>query len=252
MSPKATFRFYEELNDFLPVNKKKTAFSYEFTGKPSVKDAIESIGIPHIEVDLILVNSESVTFSYHLKDGDMLSIYPVFESLDISNATHLRKKPLREPKFILDVHLGRLSKYLRMLGFDTLYESNYDDSTIIKTAREQKQTILTRDVVLLKNNEVTHGYWIRSQNSFDQAIEVIIYFDLFSSIKPFSRCILCNGIIQSITKESVLHLLKPNTQHYYDEFFQCMSCKKVYWKGSHYERMERLIEKLKITLSNMD
>ena len=245
MSRQADFRFYEELNDFLPADKKKITFSYEFTGNPSIKDVIEALGIPHTEVDLILINGESVTFSYHLQNGDMVSVYPVFESLDISNVTHLREKPLREPKFILDVHLGKLAKYLRMLGFDTLYENDYDDLRIIELADEEKRTILTRDVGLLKNNTVTHGYWIRTLNSEEQVKEVISRFDLSSSIKPFARCTVCNGKILSAAKESIMDQLKPKTRQYYNEFYRCSTCGKIYWKGSHYNRMKGFIEDLK-------
>ena len=126
MQKRAKIRFYEELNDFLPIDKKKSWFSYDFMGNPTVKDAVESIGVPHTEIDLILVNSKSVTFSHHLQDGNMVSVYPVFESMEISNVTHLREKPLRKPKYIVDVQLGKLAKYLRMLGFDTLFKNNYD------------------------------------------------------------------------------------------------------------------------------
>ena len=157
------FRFYEELNDFLPAAKKKSLFTYNFECSPSVKDAVEAIGVPHTEIDLILVNGISVTFSYRLQDGDVISVYPVFESMDISNVTHLREKPLRESRFILDVHLGTLVRYLRMIGFDILYENNYEDSEIVKIAKDEKRIILTRDVELLKIKTVTHGYWIRSK-----------------------------------------------------------------------------------------
>ncbi len=245
MSKSAHFRFYEELNDFLPPSKKKTIFPYEFEGNPSVKDAVEAIGVPHAEIDLILVNSKSVTFSYHLRDGDIISVYPVFESLDISPVTHLREKPLREPKFILDVHLGKLAKYLRMLGIDSLYENTYDDFEIVEIARAQKRTILTRDVTLLKMKAVTHGYWIRSCYPKEQAAEVVCRFDLHSNIRPFYRCLECNGIIGKTTRESVMDTLLPKTKRHYDEFFQCTSCKKVYWKGSHYHRMKQFIEQFK-------
>jgi len=244
MPKRAKFRFYEELNDFLPIDKKKSWFSYDFMGNPTVKDAIESMGVPHTEIDLILVNSKSVTFSHRLQDGDTVSVYPVFESMDISNVTHLREKPLREPKYILDVQLGKLAKYLRMLGFDTLFENNYDDSEIVKIAKAEKRIILTRDVSILKIKAVTHGYWIRSQKPTEQITEVILRFDLYSNIKPLSRCIACNGIIKKTTKESVMNKLQPKTKLYYDEFYQCKSCKKVYWKGSHYYKMKSYIEKI--------
>lgn len=241
---KAKFRFYEELNDFLPSNKKKKFFEYNFECNPSVKDVIESMGVPHTEVDLILVNGDSVTFSYHLKDNDVVSVYPVFESLDISNVTHLREKPLREPKFVLDVHLGKLAKYLRMLGFDTLYQNSFEDSEIIKISLEQKRTILTRDVALLKNSKVMHGYWIRSQEPKEQLKEVIHRSDLLDAIRPFYRCKDCNGIIKKVPKESVLEKIQPGTRKHFNEFFQCNSCGKVYWKGSHFNKMNDFIEDL--------
>lgn len=241
---KATFRFYEELNDFLPYGKRKSFFPYGFTGNPSVKDAIESMGVPHTEIDLILVNSKSVDFSYHLKDGDVISVYPVFESMDISDVTHLRKKPLREPKYILDVHLGKLAKKLRMLGFNTLYENHYNDIEIVRISNAEKRTILTRDIGILKMKDVSRGYWIRSQSPKKQLIEVLDRFDLYSRIRPFRRCMACNGIIERIEKESIIDDLPKRTKKYYHEFYRCVSCKNIYWKGSHYCRMKSFIEEL--------
>ena len=220
-------------------------FSYDFEGNPSVKDAIEAIGVPHTEIDLILVNTKSVTFSYHIQNKDMISVYPVFESLDISNATHLREKSLRRPKFILDVHLGKLAKYLRIFGFDTLYENDYDDFEIISISKAEKRAILTRDVRILKNKAVTHGYWIRSNSPVEQLTEVILRFDLFSNIKPFYRCLTCNGLIRKTSKESVMNKLQPKTRLYYEEFYRCSSCEKVYWKGSHYHKMMNFVEDIR-------
>lgn len=241
---KAFFRFYEELNDFLPTAKKKSFFLYSFNGNPSVKDAIEAIGVPHTEVDLILVNSKSVRFSYQLKDGDIVSVYPVFETMDISNVTHLRKRPLREPKYILDVHLGKLAKLLRMLGFNALYKNNYSDIEIVRTSNAEKRIILTRDLGILKIKDVARGYWIRSQNPKKQLTEVINHFDLYSSIKPFHRCMACNGIIKKIKKESISDNLQHKTKKYYNEFYRCVSCKNIYWKGSHYYKMKSFINSI--------
>ena len=184
-SNKAVFRFYEELNDYLPEEKKKVFFAYNFKGNPSVRDVIESIGIPHAEIDLILVNSKSVEFSYNLKDGDIVSIYPVFETLDISNVTYLRKKPLREPKFILNSHLEKLSGYLQKIGLDTFYRECYKNSEIIKIAVREGRIILTQNPKILKNREVTHVYCIRSKSPEKQLNEVIDYFDLYSKISLF-------------------------------------------------------------------
>ncbi|MCX6165409.1 MAG: twitching motility protein PilT [Ignavibacteriae bacterium] len=233
----AKFRFYEELNDFLPERRKRISFEFSFEGNPAVKDIIESFGVPHTEVDLIIVNGVSVAFNYNLKDGDYVSVYPVFENLDISNLTHLREKPLRNPKFICDVQLGRLAKYLRMLGFDTLYNNKYNEKEVIKISNVEKRTVLTRNVFLLKNSLVVRGYWIRSQDPHAQIIQVIHYSDLLSQMKSFYRCSECNGLLEPVSKDIILDRLLPNTKKYFNEFHKCNSCDKIYWKGSHYKKI---------------
>ncbi len=173
---KVYLRFYEELNDFLPEKLRKIKFEKEFSGRQSVKDLIESTGVPHSEIDLILVNGISVDFNYLIKNDDEISVYPVFESFDISNITHLRSKLLRIPKFIADVHLGDLARYLRIIGIDTFYKNNISKNEIIKISLEEKRAILTKDRDLLKRNEITHGYWIRNSDTIEQVEEIIQRF----------------------------------------------------------------------------
>jgi len=240
----AYFRFYEELNDFLPQHRRKVTFQYEFMGKPSVKDAIEALGVPHVEVDLIIVNGESADFSRSLKDGDKISVYPVFEGLDISPLIRLREKPLREVKFILDTHLGRLAKYLRFCGFDTLFDNYYDDPEIVDISVIEKRTILTRDRGILKNSRVTHGYWVRSQKPEEQLKEVFKRLDLNSQVRLFTRCIICNTLLEDIDKEDIKDRLQPTTRRFFSVFKQCPGCNRIYWKGSHYENMIRYIDQI--------
>jgi uncharacterized protein with PIN domain len=238
---KALFRFYEELNDFLPGYRKQVEFPYTFTGNPAVKDAIESIGVPHVEIDLILVNSYSVDFMYRIRDQDRISVYPVFESLDISEVQRLRPTPLRKPKFVLDVHLGRLAKYMRLCGLDTLYEQGLTDREIVIISLAQKRSILTRDKGLLKSREVTHGRWIRNTRPDEQLMEVIEAFDLKGRIDPFSRCLECNELLDEVRKEEISGKLPARTREYFRRFRQCPACKRIYWEGSHYERMKKFI-----------
>lgn len=238
----AVFRFYEELNDFLPAHIRKVPFMYKFRGNPSVKDAIEALGVPHVEVDLILVNSKSVTFGYQLNDNDRVSVYPVFETLNIAPVTHLRAKPLRKTRFILDVHLGKLAKYLRLLGFDTLYSNNFDDPEIIEIALDEHRIILTRDIGILKVKAVTHGYFIRNQKPPLQLAEVLKHFDMQGEIKPFSRCVKCNGKLKKVEKKSILNRLEPLTKKYYNSFYQCTVCHQIFWEGSHFERMKKFVD----------
>lgn len=242
-----TIRFYEELNDFLPPEKKKVRFNYEFSGRESVKDLIEAIGVPHTEVDMILVNGPSVDFNYLVQDKDDISVYPVFESFEINNVQRLRPKPLRNPKFILDVHLGKLARYMRMLGFDTLYKNDLEDEVIVKLSLKEKRTILTRDVGLLKRKNITHGYFIRNTKTERQIEEVVLRFQLENHIKEFSRCIDCNGLLESIEKEKILEKLPPKVKKFYTEYFICTICSKIYWHGSHVKGMSKVVNKFKRT-----
>ena len=244
MSGKVTIRFYEELNDFLPPDKRKKSFDYTFKQAGSVKDLIESLGIPHTEIDLILANGHSVDFDYLIKDGDLISVYPVFESLDISPAIKLRPKPLREIRFVLDTHLGRLAAYLRMLGFNALYSNDYNDSTLTEISVDEKRILLTRDKKLLMRKQITHGYYVREKQPQRQLLEIVSRFDLAKSLKPFTRCLHCNDIIQPVSKEVIAHHLMPLTKAHYNEFWQCEHCQKIYWKGSHYQRMQQFINQL--------
>ena len=240
----AYFRFYAELNDFLDKKLRAKTFPYAFWGNPAIKDAIEAIGVPHPEVDLILVNGKSVDFAYRLQEGDRVSVYPKFELLNIEEVTQLRPKPMRQPRFIADVNLGRLARKLRLLGFDTLYRNDYLDEEIIRIAIEEHRIILTRDAELLKNHRVTHGYWLRSTLSEAQIKEVVEKFDLYSLIKAFSRCMVCNGLLNPVAKAEIVHLLKPQTRHNFDRFFRCRDCRKIYWQGTHYQRMLSFISDL--------
>lgn len=236
-----TIRFYEELNDFIKTEIQKKDITFQLSGSPTVKDVIESFGVPHTEVDLILVDGESVNFNYHLKPGNHISVFPKFESLDIQSVSQIRAEPLREVKFLLDVHLGKLAKFLRLSGFDTTYKTQQDDKKIIQLAKQEKRIILTRDIGILKHSEVTHGYFVRADNPKKQLPEIIQRFDLKDMIKPFTRCLECNGLLKQADKNEIREQLEPSTEKYYNKFYVCESCKKIYWKGSHYKDMIEFI-----------
>jgi len=245
MTKTAYFRFYAELNDFLPAPRRQSDIRYDFSNTPAVKDVIESLGVPHTEVDLIIANAVSVDFSYLLQDNDRIAVYPVFEGIDIAVVNHLRPQPLRKVQFVLDVHLGKLAKLLRMCGFDGVYANHLSDPDIINIANTEKRIILTRDKGLLKNKIVTHGYWLRATNPKQQLQEVISRFDLINMIKPFSVCLACNGKIKKVAKQDVVEQLPPRTASNYQQFYRCQQCHKVYWQGSHYEDMQTFLQTLK-------
>lgn len=235
----AEFRFYEELNDFLPAPQRKHVLRHAFKGRPSIKDPIEAFGVPHTEVDLIIVNGVSVGFDYPLQAGDRVAVYPMFESFDISPLVRLRGRPLRRTAFVVDVNLGKLARRLRMLGFDALYDRRYGDGEIAAIAADERRIVLTRDRRLLFMKCITHGYWVRSVLADRQTEEVLERFDLYRQIRPFQRCIACNGLLEAVAKEAVIDYLEPKTRLYYDRFHRCLGCGKVYWAGSHVEDMRR-------------
>ncbi|MFC1467293.1 Mut7-C RNAse domain-containing protein [Verrucomicrobiota bacterium] len=240
----AQFRFYEELNDFLPRLQRKKTIPYRFNGHPAIKDSVEALGVPHTEIDLILVNGASVSFEYPLQHSDRVAVYPVFESLDISSVVKLRPEPLRRTAFVLDVHLGKLARLLRLLGFDVLYRNDYEDAEIIRLSLEEHRIILTRDRQMLFNKTITHARWLHSVYAERQAREVLERFDLYGQVRIFHRCTLCNGMVRRVEKSAVIDQLEPLTKRYYDEFCQCADCGRIYWQGTHYEKILRKLARL--------
>ena len=237
-------RFYAELNDFLRDAHRKKRFRIELNRRTSVKDLIESLGVPHTEVEIILANGVSVDFSYIVEDEDDISVYPMFESVDVTPILKLRDKPLRRTRFVLDCHLGRLARYLRQFGFDTLYRNDYTDDELARTSAEQNRILLTRDRSLLKRSIITHGYFIREFDPRKQLDEVIRRFDLRDQIVPFGRCTRCNGSVELVSKRDILDQLEPKTRLYYDTFWQCTSCDQIYWEGSHVKHMIKLTDEV--------
>ena len=247
---RAWFRFYAELNDFLAPDRRQIAFLHSVDQRASIKDVIESLGVPHTEIDLILVDGRSVDFSYLVRDGDRVSVYPVFEALDISPVALVRPQPLREVRFVLDTHLGRLAAYLRLAGFDTICRPDLGDAELAGISLREQRILLTRDHGLLKRKVVTHGYFVRATRPADQLVEVLGRFDLVRSVAPFSRCLRCNGEIENAAPDLVWSRLPPRIRATHREFWRCRSCGRAYWKGSHYARLAGLLDAAVTSLGN--
>jgi len=240
----ACFRFYAELNDHLLREQQYKTLEKTFFTPSTVKDMIESFGVPHTEIDLIVANGQSVDFSYLVQNGDRIAVYPTFESFDVAPEQRLRPQPLRNPKFILDVHLGKLAAYLRMLGFDAEYGRSLTDARLAEISASEHRILLTRDRGLLKRGAITHGYWVRETNSRRQIAEVIHRFNLARAVRPFTRCMACNGVLEPVSKEQAQNLVPRRSIEPYNDFQRCGQCGRIYWKGSHYTRMHRWIEEL--------
>jgi uncharacterized protein with PIN domain len=237
----AELRIYAELRDFLAPAQRSGRIVHRSREPASVKDVIESHGVPHTEVDVVLANGTSVDWGYRVVHGDRISVYPVFEAFDIGPLVRLRPRPLREPRFILDVHLGKLARRLRLLGFDASYSRGASDDELVKASRSERRILLTRDLGILKRKAVTHGSFVRSIDPRRQVREVVERFQLEDRIAPFTRCVACNGTLEAVAKDQIAHLLPPMTRQLYDDFRRCAACHKLYWRGAHHARLHRLV-----------
>lgn len=240
--PQATYRFYGNLVDLLTLPDESGVVVRTFDESPSVKDQLEACGVPHTEVALLLVNGVSVGFDRQIRDGDRISVYPHFWELDVSPVSLVRPEPLAETRFLADVNLGKLARYLRLLGFDTLSDGRWHDPELVEIAGSESRLLLTKDRPLLKRSAVTHGYLVRAVDPLDQLAEVVRRFELSDEIRPFTRCMECNGILRSVEKAEINHLLEPLTRSSFEEFRQCPDCQRVFWKGSHHRRLAAIVE----------
>jgi uncharacterized protein with PIN domain/sulfur carrier protein ThiS len=256
MTQQVIISFFEVLTDFISAEQDETdnhdprIISHQLKQQRSVKDLFESIGVPHTEVDVIIVNDQSVDFDYLVNTGDKIEVYPVHSNClkrNHAEQTLLHCVPADPDvyRFILDVHLGRLASYLRMLGFDVLYKNQCDDEELAEISARQARILLTCDRLLLMRKIVKYGYFVRSRNIDEQLPEVVRRYQLQQKLRPFTRCMSCNGLTHPVDKSAIEHLLEPGTGKYYDEFYQCDSCQKVYWRGNHFERMQSIIDKLR-------
>jgi uncharacterized protein len=236
-----TLRFYEELNDFLPGELRKRPFECALKPTQSVKHLIENQGVPHTEVEIILVNGNSVDFDYLPDDGDRISVYPMFEGLDVTPLLRLRPVPLRHPRFLADAHLGKLARLLRLLGFDTLFFNDAGDRRLVEISIDERRILLSRDRALLMRREITHGCFVHAVKPTRQLEELIERLDLHRLAAPFTRCMECNGSLRRIDRADILAELPKRAGQLYTEFWRCSDCAKIYWKGSHYWRLARFV-----------
>ncbi|MFZ5512654.1 MAG: Mut7-C RNAse domain-containing protein [Pseudomonadota bacterium] len=240
----ATFRFYEELNDFLAPERRKREFQCTCARAATTKHMIEALGVPHTEVELILVNGESVGFDRLLHDGDRVAVYPKFEALDVSPLLRVRERPLRALCFVADAHLGGLAHLLRMSGFDTLYDNHFHDNDIVAIAVRDSRIVLTRDRELLKRRDITHGCYVRALKPAQQLREIFERLDLARSARPLTLCLHCNAPLRDIDKAQVVEQLPPSVRERYDRFTTCDVCRRVFWEGSHWRHMRALLDEL--------
>lgn len=244
MSQQAFFHFYGALEFFLHASQQGKPIAYTFEQRNSVKDAVESIGPPHPEVELIVVNGVSVGWETVVQDGDEIHVYPAFDAVAVDNPVRVTPLYPGRPRFILDTHLGRLASYLRMLGFDTLYRNDYPDDELARVSAQEDRILLTRDLGVLKRGIVTYGYFVRETAPRLRLHEINQRYNLVEYAQPFKHCMKCNGLLHPVSRQAVADQLPADVVQLYDTFHQCDACQQIYWKGSHYQKMEQMIAEI--------
>lgn len=242
--PELQISFLNELNDLVPKRRRGKQITVSFKGRQSIKHIIESLGVPHTEAGLLIVNEQPTDFDYLVQSEDVIQVHPASPELDHLSGLFRNGEMTIEPRFILDNHLGKLAAYLRMFGFDAAYRNDYQDEELAQVTVDLHRILLTRDRQLLMRKTIRYGYLIRSLDPENQMLEIFQRFNLTDWITPFHRCLRCNNPLKPIEKDSIIHRLQPLTKKYFEEFHICPACQQLYWKGSHYERMEKLIAKL--------
>jgi len=232
-----TSRCYGRLNELLPPCQRHCEQQWRLRHQVTVKTLLSQLRLPHPEIDLVLCNGACVNLQHRVRDCDHYHIYPDAQAMDLPDLIRLRARPHRVPRFVLDVHLAGLARKMRWLGLDCWYEDGAADEFIIRKALAECRTILTRDRALLQQPAVEHGYYVRSLRREAQLHEVLSRFDLRPWLAPFSRCIRCNGLIETVQRREVRSRVDPQIYRVFDRFFRCDSCQQIYWQGSHYERM---------------
>lgn len=239
----AVYRFFGDLNDFVSTEPQQP-IRLALNGTESVKHPIESLGVPHPEVGRIDVNGRPVPFGYRVQHTDRVDVFPWPHSLPTGHPGSLRAPAPHPLRFVLDTHLGQLARYLRLFGTDSLYENDYDDPVLARISADEQRFLLTRDRELLKRRTVVYGHCVRATEPRLQLLAVIQRFGLLDEFSPWRRCLRCNGLLVPVEKEAVHAILEPKTRRYYQEFQQCSACGRVYWRGSHFERLQAFVDEI--------
>ncbi|MFW5893551.1 MAG: Mut7-C RNAse domain-containing protein [Verrucomicrobiota bacterium] len=240
----AQLRIYGELKDFLSSNFLSAEYRVEFPEQRSVKDLIESEGIPHTEVGLILVNGESSGFNAPVGDGERVAVYPHFSNLPAERASAISRPPLPVLRFVADIHLGKLVRRLRLLGYDCAYGPGFEDEQLAERSAREERVLLTRDRGLLMRRIVVHGIFVHSDDVRQQLQQVVEKTGIDPARCSLSRCLECNGRLKRVDREQVRELVPTYTYETTDIFLQCQECGKPYWKGTHWPKLRGFIDEI--------
>lgn len=241
--------FHGCLDDFLPPAGRGQPATPHTSRRTSLKDLVESFGVPHTEVAALTLNNHPAAFETLIEPQDdepcLIRAWPAGVSGGLPGGPALQPPRPRPARFVLDVHLGRLARYLRLLGFDVCWRNDFEDEELADMSAAQKRILLTRDRRLLYRRQIVHGYFVRATDPSRQVEEVCRRFELHDEIAAFRRCARCNGLLMRVDKASVDRQLEARTLRYYNDFYRCARCHHIYWQGSHFARMSAWVEALK-------
>ncbi len=236
MSSTAKFSIHGELASLLPPKLRAGAFDYTCARAATLKNAIESLGIPHTEVGSVTVNGAPATLGRAVREGDAIEIHPW--------VTGTAASPEGERRFLADAHLGGLARFLRLLGFDTSHENALADADIRSLALDERRIVLTRDRELLKRSDVPYGCLVRTLRAEEQLREVAVRYALAPTARPFTLCLRCNFPLDVIDRSAIEHRLPEKVRALHRNFRHCRSCDRIYWPGTHYEHMRTVLKDL--------
>jgi uncharacterized protein with PIN domain/sulfur carrier protein ThiS len=222
----ARFRFADALSMFLRPELRGAVFAYECARAANLKNAIEALGVPHTEVGVVLVNGNPATLQRTVREGDEVEVLAYAQVQDSA------------PLFLADAHLGALARFLRMLGFDTVHDQALADREIRRIAHGEGRVVLTRDRDLLKCREIERGCYVRSLKPEAQLREVAARYELAKHARPFTLCLHCNLPLAAVAGDLVASRVPPRVLELHNAFTHCAGCDRVYWPGTHYERMK--------------
>jgi len=225
-----TLRIAEDLRFLLPARHRGGELRCPLDGTSSLGHCVEAAGIPLTEVGELRDGGSTLTPAHRPAPGEIVDVHPVRRP---------QPTPTVPPRFLLDVHLGRLARRLRILGLDVAYRNDAGDAELAEAASREPRVLLTQDRGLLRRHIPGCAAYVRGARADEQVRDVL---DRFAPpLDPWTRCPNCNGTLTRVPKQEVLDALKPGTVRSYDAFARCRGCGQVYWRGAHARRLDRLV-----------
>jgi len=195
----------------------------------TARDALEAVGIPHVELGRLTIDRRPVDLTHPVTDAVTLDAWPA------------EPRALAAPRFLCDLHLGKLTRLLRFCGFDVVWDRDLREPQLALLAARTGRAMLSRHRALLKRSQVTCGLLVRSDRADDQLVEVLRRFELVDAVAEVGRCTACNGALQAVKKADVPVAIPPRTAAWLDEYWLCDDCGQLFWEGTHVEWLRKRV-----------